>query len=278
MEDIYMKKIITPFIIVLILLLSACGNGEKEEVTEETDELVALEVEFNVPETAEPGETVELEAIVSYGDELVEDADEVNFEYWLKGNEDDSSEIDGIHIEDGRYTAEVTFPEDGTYEIYAHTTARGLHTMPLKSIIVGDGGEAAGESGHHAHHDEHHAHHAHHEDHEHHGHRKHHEHHAHTDGFHLHFVEPDSVQTNEVIDLTVHLQLEDKAMEDAIVRYEIVPEGDGENTAWVDAEETVAGEYIAAHEFTEPGTYKLVIHVEDDADLHEHDEYMIEVE
>ncbi|GGN48728.1 MULTISPECIES: FixH family protein [Oceanobacillus] len=251
-----MKKIITPFIIVLILLLSACGNGEKEEVTEGTDELVALEVEFNVPETAEPGETVELEAIVSYGDELVEDADEVNFEYWLKGDEDDSSEIDGIHTEDGRYTAEVTFPEDGTYEIYAHTTARGLHTMPLKSIIVGDGGEAAGESGHHAHH----------------------EHNAHTDGFHLHFMEPDTVQTNEVIDLTVHLQLEDKAMEDAIVRYEIAPEGDDENTAWVDAEETVAGEYIAAHEFTEPGTYKLVIHVEDDADLHEHDEYMIEVE
>lgn len=136
-------KIMTPFIIVFVLLLTACGNGEEAEVTEETDELVALEVEFNVPETAEPGETVELEAIVSYGDELVEDADEVKFEYWLKGNEDNSSEIDGIHTEDGRYTAEVNFPEDGTYEIYAHTTARGLHTMPLKSIVVGDGGEAA---------------------------------------------------------------------------------------------------------------------------------------
>lgn len=252
-----MKKIITPFITVLLTLLAACGNGEEADEVEETDELVPLEVEFNVPETAEPGETVELEAIVSYGDELVEDADEVNFEYWLTGNIDDSSEIDGVHTEDGRYTAEVTFPEDGTYEMYAHTTARGLHTMPLKSIIVGDGGEAtdADEAGEHDH-----------------------DHHAHTEGFHLHFMEPESVQTDDEIDLTVHLHLDDEEMEDATVRYEIAPEGDEENTAWVDAVETVAGEYTAAHQFTEPGTYTLVIHVEDDVELHEHDEYIIEVE
>lgn len=250
-----MKKIITPFIIVLFILLSACGSGEETNETAETDELVALEVEFNVPETAEPGETVELEAVVSYGDELVEDADEVKFEYWLKGNEDDSTNIDGIHTEDGKYTAEVTFPEDGTYEMYAHTTARGLHTMPLKSIIVGDGGEAgdAGEE----------------EDHD---------HHAQTEGFHMHFMEPESVQIDEEINLTVHLHLDGDEMEGANVRYEIIPEGEEGDAAWVDAEETVAGEYTTAHEFTEPGTYKLVIHVEDDAELHEHDEYIIEVE
>lgn len=38
-------------------------------------------------------------------------------------------------------------------------------------------------------------------------------------------------------------------MENAIVRYEVAPEGEAENTAWVN-EETVAGECTATHAFT----------------------------
>jgi hypothetical protein len=122
-------------VFLLVLFLAACGGENAEE---ETDELDVLEVEFNLPETAEPNETVELEAIVMYGDEEVEDADEVVFEYWLTGEEDNSEEAEGVHTENGSYVAEVSFPEEGVYELYAHTTARGLHTMPLKSITIGD--------------------------------------------------------------------------------------------------------------------------------------------
>lgn len=246
-----MKKMIAITIMLLIVLLAACGSGDE---TEETEELAVLDVEFNVPGTAEPGEAVQLEAIVTYGGEAVEDADEVEFEYWVKGNEDDSIKVEGNHTESGSYVAEVTFQEEAVYEIYAHTTARGLHTMPLTSITVGDGGERIeAEAADHGHHEQ-------------------------TEGFHLHFVKPEEVTTEEVTDLVVHLQINGEALENANVRFEISPEGSPEQTEWVDAEETAAGEYAAAHEFSEAGTYTMVIHVEDDADLHEHEEYTIEVE
>ena len=243
-----MKKLGTVVFILMLGFLVACA-----EVTEETaDELAVLEVEFNVPESADPGEAVELEAIVTYGEEIVEDADEVLFEYWLKGNEDDSTKVEGEHTDNGSYVAEVTFDEDGVYEMYAHTTAEGLHTMPLASITVGEGGEAVHEEGHE-------------------------EHGAHAEGFQLHFLEPEAITVKEETDLVVHLQLDEDAFENANVRYEIAPEGSPENTAWVDVEETAAGEYSAAHTFDEAGSYSIVIHVEDDADLHEHEEYVVEV-
>lgn len=248
-----MKKIISLVIVLLLAFLAACGNGG---AADETEELAVLEVEFMVPETADPRETVELEAVVTYGGEAVEDADEVVFEYWLLGHEGDSSEVEATHAADGSYVADVVFPEDGVYEIYAHTTAKGIHTMPLKSIVVGKGEEAATVNGEHEEHT----------------------HQEQTDGFHLHFVNHEAVGVNEVTELVVHLQLGEEALSNANVRYEISPEGSPENTEWVDAEETITGEYAAEHEFTEAGTYTVVIHVEDGADLHEHDEYTIEVD
>src|SRR5690625_5699538 len=62
----------------VLAMLVACNNDDEptndEATTDEEDELVALEVEFNVPETADADETVELEAIVTFGDEMVDDA------------------------------------------------------------------------------------------------------------------------------------------------------------------------------------------------------------
>lgn len=130
------KKLFILLAIIAVLVLSACGNDGGDVA--ENEELKVLEVEFTVPEKAEVGETVELKALVTFGDEKVEDADEVNFEYWIQGNKDDSITIDSTNEGDGVYTAEVTFEADGVYEIYAHTTARDMHTMPKKSIIVGD--------------------------------------------------------------------------------------------------------------------------------------------
>lgn len=248
-----MKKTFVLLIVLMIGFLVACGNDEVEEA----DELVPLEVEFIVPDTAEPGEAVELEAIVTFGDENVEDADEVMFEYWLKGNEDDSTEIEGVHTENGSYGATITFEEDGVYEMYAHTTAEGLHTMPLTSITIGEGGEAEQDAGH----DDD-------GDHD----------HEHADGFNLHFMNPETISVDEEIDLVVHLQMDGEAFGDATVRYEIAPENDAANTAWVDVEETEVGEYAAQHTFEETGIYTIVIHVEDDADLHEHDNFTVEVE
>ncbi|WP_339226504.1 FixH family protein [Oceanobacillus sp. FSL K6-2867] len=126
-------------ILICIFALAACGsnNNQAEGEVDSEDELLSLDVDFELPEQADVGETVELKATVTYGDEMVTDADEVVFEHWLTGNEDNSTMVESTNHEDGTYTAKVTFEEGGVYEIYAHTTARDLHTMPKKSITIG---------------------------------------------------------------------------------------------------------------------------------------------
>lgn len=225
----------------LLTVLVACGD----------DELSILEVEFEVPETVEVGETVELKATVTYGDDMVTDADEVVFEVWEKGKRDDGDMIDALNHEDGTYTTEVTFDHDGIFEMYAHTTARDMHTMPKKEIVVGEGGDYGDVDG---------------------------ENTAfHTEGFDLHFMEPDEPVAGEEIDLVVHIMIHDDEFEDADVRYEIWNYDVSDNHDWIDAVETVAGEYTATYSFDETGTYHIQIHVEDDDDLHEHAEYDINV-
>ncbi|MHA6251994.1 FixH family protein [Oceanobacillus sp. CAU 1775] len=244
-----MKKILLALLGFTLLFLVACGSND--EVDEVEEELPILAVDFKVPESAEVDEVIELEAIVTYGGDPVENADEVKFEYWLMGDEDNSEEIDGVHTENGAYVAEVTFSEDGVYEMYAHTTAEGLHTMPLTSITIGDGGDVVEE-----------------EEHE----------HAHTDGFHSHFDQEEVISAGEETELVVHLQMDGEPLSEVSVRYEVVPDGNPQGTNWIDAEEISPGEYEANHTFSETGTYKVVVHVEDDADLHEHDEYTVTVE
>ena len=45
--------------------------------------------------------------------------------------------VDGQLTKDGIYTASYTFEHDGVYYMFAHTTARGMHTMPKQKMIVG---------------------------------------------------------------------------------------------------------------------------------------------
>lgn len=241
--------------ILLIGVLAACNSTAETE--NEDEELKTLDVVFEVPEQADIDETIELNAIVTYGDEEVTDADEVKFEYWETGNEEDSIMMDANNNEDGTYSADVSFDHDGVYEIYAHTTARDLHTMPKKSITVGKGASEQGEE----HQEETDG------DHE----------HSHVDGFGMDFVEPEAVKVDEEIDLTVHLQMDHEAFEHANVRYEIVHESNSDLHNWVDTVEAVPGEYTSTHSFEEDGTYTVTIHVEDDEGLHEHQEYEIVV-
>lgn len=131
-----MKRI--SFVIVTVLaltLLAACGGGN-----EESDELVPLEVNFIVPESIDVGETVELKAEVMYGDDVEKDA-VVKFEVWESGDEENSVMLEADNNGDGTYTANYTFEHDGVFEMYAHTDAQNLHTMPKKEVTVGEGGE-----------------------------------------------------------------------------------------------------------------------------------------
>lgn len=123
-------------LVFIVTVFAACSNDSEE--VDESEELKMLDVDFELPETADVGEAVELKATVTYGDDDVTDAEQMEFEYWKDGDKDNSTFVDGENNEDGTYTAEVSFEEEGVYEIYAHTTAESLHTMPKKEIEVGD--------------------------------------------------------------------------------------------------------------------------------------------
>lgn len=245
------KKLSFLFLAFVLIVLAACGNDENENADTNLDELVPLEVEpFEVPEEADVDETIELKAGVIYGDEDVTDADEVVYEVWEEGDQENSEMIDATNNEDGTYTAETSFDHDGLFHVQVHVTARDLHTMPKKEVTVGEGGEYEESD----------------------------EDEFHTEGFNLHFSEPENVKADEEVDLTTQIDIDDEALEDAQVRYEISNYDISDQHEWVDAEETEAGEYTGVHTFPESGTYTIVIHVEDDEDLHEHKEIELEVE
>lgn len=236
-----MKRLLLAFIgLSLILVLSACGDKE-----EQGEELLELNVDFIVPETAEVGEEVELKAVVTHGDEEVTDAQQMDFEIWERGNEEDSETIEAENHEDGSYTILYTFEDDGIYEMYAHTTAHHMHTMPKKEITIGEGGDyEEKEDGYH------------------------------TEGFDIHFMDIEDATAGDEVDLTSHIMLHEETYEDLDVRYEIVLNGEHD---WVDATEDPAGEYAASYTFKEIGQYEITIHVEDDEDLHEQTTVEVEI-
>ncbi|GAB2532270.1 FixH family protein [Gracilibacillus alcaliphilus] len=258
-----MKKLLF-LIISLIFFIAACGNDQEDESgADPIEEAQSIAVDFELPETAETGESVELKSTVTYGEEeLVTDAEEMYYEYWNVEDEENTTSIESTNNEDGTYTAEVVFEQPGTYEIYAHTTARELHTMPKKSITIE--GEALAES------DDKHE-----EAEESHDHGDEHDHHHHPD-FEIHVNEPGHVTTNEETVLTVELQMNNEPYEGARVRYEVIPEG-SETHDWIETEETEQGTYSATHAFTQTGDHEVVVHVTDDDGLHEHTEFTIPV-
>lgn len=127
------------FLLVLgVMMLVACGNETKSGFE---DELAFLDVNLSInPETAQLGETVKFEAKVTYGDKVVTDADEVKFEIW-KSQSQEHDKIVVEHNKDGIYSLDKTFNEEGTYYIYAHVTAEGMHSMPKKEFVIGQPSE-----------------------------------------------------------------------------------------------------------------------------------------
>lgn len=133
-----MKKYMAVLIALLTVgVLAACSNNDVNN----DEELVMVEVDYQLPETAEVGEEVELVAVVTFDGEPVEDAKELDFEVWEKGDKDNSDMLQAEHVGEGKYVASYTFDRDGVFESYAHTTARDMHVMPKKEITVGEGGD-----------------------------------------------------------------------------------------------------------------------------------------
>lgn len=251
-----MKKLGMLSVVLTLALLAACGGGNVEgDVNTDLDELVALEADLEVDEHVDVGDTVQMSAEVVYGDEDVADADDVVFEVWEEGHEDDSDMIDATNNDDGSYSAETSFAEDGLYHVQVHVTARDMHTMPEKEVIVGEGGDydnVATEV------DDVDA--------------------FDTDGFDMAFTEPDTIEAGADVTLTTTINIDDEPFEEAQVRYEIWNYEVSDRHAWAEAEETEPGDYEGTYVFPEEGTFHIQIHVEDDEGLHEQSEVQIDVE
>ena len=241
------RKVILFLFIVVLGTLVACTK--QEEPITEVPELEPLAVELTVTETVEIGETVNMKALVTMGDEKIADADEVVYEIWEEGKKAESEMIDAINEEEGIYTAETSFDHEGLFHIQVHVTARAQHTMPVKTVTVGEGQEYEENTGH---------------DH-------------HTEGFAMHFIEPEAIEAGMERELLVHIELDEAPLGNLNVRYEIWHEGNPDKHDWINAEEIATGEYEALYHFLEAEDYTVVIHVEDDEELHEHEEYTIEV-
>lgn len=229
--------------------MAGCSGNKNNALNEDMPK--PLEVELSVPETAGVKEAVVLKATVTYGEEKVEDADEVVFEIWEEGKKSESEMLDSTNKGDGTYEANTSFEQDGVFEVQVHVTAKQQHNMPKSSIQVGEGTSEA----HHEHGD-----------------------HEHSEDFSMHFMNPDKVEINQETKLVVHVQNEETPLEKARVRFEIWNDAISEKHDFIDTIESKAGEYEATFTFPEKGTYDVKIHVENDDGLHEHEEYKVEVQ
>src|SRR5699024_8670669 len=86
--------------------------------------------------------------------------------------------------EDGTYTADVTFDDDAVIVMYAHTTARDLHTMPKRTVIIGDAvsEENDDES-------------------------------EHVEGFSMDFTDPDDPNADEETELMVQIEMDEAPLD-----------------------------------------------------------------
>lgn len=176
------KKIIS-IAAFMCLILAACGNGDNEdEASADSDNadagLTEVEVAFITEQDGlSSGQEEEIQVSVTQGDENVEDANEVLFEIWEKGDKENSVSLEAEHDGEGIYSLPYTFEKDGIYEITAHVTARDMHTMPTEEFNIGNVNEADYEG---VEDDEEQTHeHGEHEDHEEHGDHEEHENHDH---------------------------------------------------------------------------------------------------
>ena len=135
-----MKKLLIS-LVVIASVLAGCNNTDTAKTDDSTSHnegtSVEVKVDIQTPEKVQLGKNVDLVAHVTQGGKDVDDADEVKFELWESGNRDHGQMLEGKLDKDGLYKATTKFNHDGVYYMYAHTTARGLHTMPKQKIVVG---------------------------------------------------------------------------------------------------------------------------------------------
>lgn len=127
-----MKKFVV-LLFIISLILAGCNKKETEEHLPKI-----LNVELQVsPKSAAVQEIVTFQAKVTYGNEIVTDADDVSFEIW-RDNQEESTTYKATHSKNGLYVLEKRFDKEGRYYVYAHVTAKSMHTMPKEEFSIGN--------------------------------------------------------------------------------------------------------------------------------------------
>ncbi|RSL29382.1 hypothetical protein D7Z54_31445 [Salibacterium salarium] len=229
-----------------LFFLSACGEGEEEQQSGESS-LDPIEVDIDMPENADIGENLKLNAEVTQAGNPVEDADEVLFEIWKEGEKKSSEETLAEDEESGVYSISQSFEEEGIFNVTAHVTARGMHQMPTEQVTIGNPEEdetSQQEHDAHAGHDE-------------------------TSPVSVHLQSEGDITAGNETDVSFQVENEEKPLSGARVRYEVWKTGEDTRT-WLDTEEGDKSIYTGTYTFDAAGEYKVVVHVENDEGLHEH--------
>ncbi|NEU32608.1 hypothetical protein GN156_17950 [bacterium LRH843] len=240
-----MKKKLVMIAAGCVLMLAACGKtGEDQPGENIVDEMTPIEVELDVPETADVNEEVMLKTTVTHGDDIVTDANEVVYEIWLEGQKEQGEMIEAVSQEENVYLLPHSFEEAGLYNVQTHVTARSMHRMPTAQIRVGDVEEEVQVhegDGEHAHHE------------------------------HSVAVVDAKVEDNRI---AIHVELDGTAYTGGEVTLEMWQEGD-EKHQWVDVTEVGDGEFEVQNIEDFSGTYSVVVHITDEH-VHEHVEVSLE--
>ncbi len=244
-----MKKNWFVLIVVFLMVLVACGQMEEEQGGEAlVDELKPIEVDLDIPETADVGEAVTFSSSVTQGEDLVDDASEVVYEIWLEGQKEQSEMIEADEQNGHAYLLTYTFEEAGLYHVQTHVTARGLHRMPTADIQVGDVERNEEE---HPHENEQEQEHDHEAD----------------------VAVDTSVEEDRIV---IQIALEGSAYTGGNVTLELWQDGD-EGRQWLDATEIGEGEYEVRNIEDFSGPYFVTVHIQDE-EIHEHIDAELEFE
>lgn len=126
-------------LLLMLSIWSILGYSNGATTEETVPQIIEVSVKTN-PETLIVNEEITIVAQITQGEDTVYDADEVKFEIWKEGQpEDQHEEVEAKwNKSDGIYYVEKIFEEQGIYNVIAHVTARGMHSMPTVPIEVGE--------------------------------------------------------------------------------------------------------------------------------------------
>ncbi|MFU1991166.1 FixH family protein [Priestia megaterium] len=124
-----MKKL-SMLLLVLVIAVVGCSKGNEQQSQE-------VKGTIEVPQTIKANEKTSINVLVTQGDKKIENADAVQIQVEKEGYINQEM-IDAKHQDNGAYSTDYTFKDDGEYTITAHVTTKGDMKMFTKKVTVGE--------------------------------------------------------------------------------------------------------------------------------------------